>query len=86
MPEQLSTEEERLFRAYNLGKHDVWNETIKGLDLILRAVESDEAYDAAVESVEERLQRQLDQERQALRVLRAERIKALAEEPDGLLI
>ncbi len=71
MPEYLSEHEELVWRVYRLGLADAHNERVgRGLDEILRVCESEASLDAAVESREERLARELKAERAALARLR----------------
>jgi hypothetical protein len=68
---QLSPWEEEAWRAYRLGSIDASERLVgRGLVQILAAIRSDESLEAAIETREQRLVRQLDEERTALRRLR----------------
>lgn len=65
---RLSPAEDRIWRAHLLGCYGQH----MGLDKLLKAIESPEAFDAACESREARLDRELRVERQRLLALRVE--------------
>jgi hypothetical protein len=69
---QLSQYEEEMYRAWRLGVWDAADgySVARGLASILKACRSDESLEAAIETREQRLVRQLDEERTALRRLR----------------
>jgi hypothetical protein len=67
--ELLSTEEERLWRAALLARNYALTERPMTLRDLLTALSSDQEFDKAMESEEERLSRQLEQERTHLRSL-----------------
>ncbi len=62
---------DRLHRAYRLGLSDGRGDYLggRGLDLILIAVQSEEHLEGFLETVEQRLERQLEEERARLRQL-----------------
>ncbi len=68
----LSSEEERLHRAYRLGCSDGRGDYPggRGLDLILMAVQSEEHLEGFLETTEQRLERELEEERKALQELK----------------
>ena len=68
---ELTQHEEEVWRSYRLGSLDAVDRLVgRGLTQILAAIRSDESLEAAIETREQRLVRQLDEERTALRRLR----------------
>lgn len=84
---RLSPEEERIYRAYRLGVSDGRGSFPggRGLDVILPAIRSDSSLEPLLETLEQRLERQLAEERVALRAFRervARESLALDDEPE----
>lgn len=72
----MTSYEERVWRSYLVGwHHHASARPCIGLDQLLVAVESNEGFDRAIESREQVLERQLEDERKALRALRRERVE-----------
>jgi len=62
----ITKEQERIWRAWRLG----WNQRPLSFDALMWATMTEELFEAALESTEARLERELQDERSSLRALK----------------